>query len=104
MRIRPGVGLNITRHVPPAGAEIDGVKYPGGTRVALNGWVLHRDRGVFGEDAEQFRPERWTEADEKAAKAMERSMYQVNSHYLASLYMSLRNANDFSSEVDRIFV
>ncbi|KAF2098777.1 cytochrome P450 [Rhizodiscina lignyota] len=76
MRMRPGVGLNITRHVPSAGAEIDGMRYPGGTRVALNGWVLHRDRGVFGEDADIFRPERWLDADEKRIKAMDRSMYQ----------------------------
>lgn len=78
MRMRPGVGLNITRHVPPHGAEIDGKKYPGGMRVALNGWVLHRDRSVFGQDADDFRPERWLEGDEKKVKAMDRSMYQVS--------------------------
>ena len=43
MRVRPAVGLNITRLVPPEGAEIDGHRLPGGTRVALNGWVLHRN-------------------------------------------------------------
>jgi len=76
MRVRPAVGLNICRHVPLGGAEIDGVKYPGRTRVALNGWVLHRDRGVFGDDADVFRPERWLEADDTKRKAMDRSMFQ----------------------------
>ena len=77
MRVRPAVGLNITRHVPPSGAEIDGQWYPGDTRVALNAWVLHQDKGVFGEDADVYRPERWLEGGETRAKAMDRHMYQV---------------------------
>ena len=74
MRIRPAVGLNITRLVPPEGSEIDGVWYPGGTRLALNGWVLHRNQAVFGRDVKVYRPERWLEGD---AKNMERFMFQV---------------------------
>ncbi|EXJ89630.1 hypothetical protein A1O3_02697 [Capronia epimyces CBS 606.96] len=65
MRVRPAVGLGIYRRVPPDGAEIDGRFYPGGVEVALNGWVLHRDRAVFGDDADDFRPERWFERDAK---------------------------------------
>ncbi|TPX13100.1 uncharacterized protein E0L32_006526 [Thyridium curvatum] len=75
MRVRPAVGLAITRVVPPEGAEIDGKMFPGGTRVAVNGWVLHRDRATFGEDADVYRPERWTE-DEEEARRMERYMFQ----------------------------
>lgn len=78
MRLRPAVGLNITRKVPPQGAEIGGAKLPGGTAVALNGWVLHRDREVFGEDAEEYRPERWLEADKEKLRNMERCMFQVS--------------------------
>lgn len=74
MRLRPAVGLNIQRYVPEGGAEIDGVRYAGGIRVALNGWVLHRDRATFGEDVDVFRPERWLASN---AKEMERHMYQV---------------------------
>lgn len=73
MRLRPAVGLNIYRHVPPEGAEIDGTFYPGGTEVSVNGWVLHRDEATWGKDAEEFRPERWLEGN---AKALERHMYQ----------------------------
>lgn len=78
MRVRPAVGLNITRLVPPEGAELDGHSLPGGTWVACNGWVLHRDRDVFGQDADDFRPERWLE-DEERSKRMERYMFQVSS-------------------------
>ncbi|KAK5637155.1 hypothetical protein RRF57_012867 [Xylaria bambusicola] len=76
MRLRPAVGLNITRYAPsPDGVEIDGRHYPAGTRLAVNGWVLHRDTEVFGQDAEFFRPERWLE-DEENARVMERYMFQ----------------------------
>ncbi|KAI0201182.1 cytochrome P450 [Astrocystis sublimbata] len=76
MRVRPAVGLNITRYAPsPDGVEIDGRHYPAGTRLAVNGWVLHRDRGIFGSDADFFRPERWLE-DEENARVMERYMCQ----------------------------
>lgn len=79
MRLRPAVGLNITRHVPKGGADIDGQWYPGGTECAVNGWVLHRDRKVFGNDAELYRPERWLEEDKERVKAMDRCMFQVRS-------------------------
>ena len=88
MRLRPAVGLNITRFVPPGGLEIDGTYVPGDVEVAVNGWVLHRDRDVFGADAERYRPERWLEGKGGAGvgggnsgakvKEMERHMYQVS--------------------------
>ena len=74
MRLRPAVGLNIQRYVPLGGALVDGLFYPGGTRVSVNGWVLHRDQATFGKDADVFRPERWLEEN---AKEMDRNMYQV---------------------------
>lgn len=77
MRVRPAVGLNIVRMIPPEGAELDGEFFPGGTTIAINGWVLHRDKGVFGEDADAYRPERWLDDMEKA-KRMDRYMFQVS--------------------------
>ena len=77
MRLQPAVGLNITRKVPPSGAEIDGCKLPAGTEVSVNGWVLHRDEGVFGRDAGVYRPERWIDVDKEKLKNMERCMFQV---------------------------
>lgn len=77
MRIRPAVGLDITRTVPPEGAELDGQFFPGGVAIAVNGWVLHRDKATFGQDAEVYRPERWL-ADVEEARRMERYMFQVS--------------------------
>jgi cytochrome P450 len=76
MRMRPGVGISMTRHVPEGGTHIDGQWYPGGTRVGVNAWVVHENKQVFGQDADIFRPERWLEAD---SKVMERHLYQVSS-------------------------
>ncbi len=95
MRCRPAVGLNITRHIPPEGAEIDGQRYPGDTRVALNAWVLHLDQGAFGKDADTYRPERWLEGGESKAKQMERHMYQFGggSHLCIGRNLALLEMN-----------
>ncbi|KAK4109835.1 cytochrome P450 [Canariomyces notabilis] len=94
MRVRPAVGLNITRLVPPEGAELDGHFFPGGTAIACNGWVLHRDKEVFGQDADDFRPERWLE-DEERAKRMERYMFQFGggSHLCIGRNLALLEIN-----------
>lgn len=78
MRLQPAVGLNITRKVPIGGAEIDGKKIPGGTEVAVNGWVLHRDPSIWGNDADVFRPERWLDVNKERLREMDRSMFQVS--------------------------
>ncbi|KAK0726559.1 cytochrome P450 [Apiosordaria backusii] len=94
MRVRPAVGLNITRLVPPEGAELDGHFFPGGTTIAANGWVLHRDKETFGQDADEFRPERWLE-DEERAKKMERYMFQFGggSHLCIGRNLALLEIN-----------
>lgn len=33
------------------------------TTVSINGWALHRNNSVFGDDADEFRPERWLDSD-----------------------------------------
>ena len=94
MRVRPAVGLNITRLVPPEGAELDGHRFPGGVAIAANGWVLHRDREVFGADADDFRPGRWLE-DEERARRMERFMFQFGggSHLCIGRNLALLEIN-----------
>jgi cytochrome P450 len=60
------------RIVPSGGATIAGHHFPGGVTVGCNPAIIHRDRGVFGEDADVFRPERWL--DEKRAKEMDKAI------------------------------
>jgi cytochrome P450 len=103
MRIRPAVGLGIYRVVPPEGANIGGQFFPGGTEVSVNGWVLHRDTEVFGDDVETFRPERWFERD---VKSMNLNMYQVGSPWdTRRQNNSMTNTNvEYSSVVGVTFV
>lgn len=58
-RLHPAIGLPLERIVPPEGAIICGQHFEGGTVVGINAWVVQRDKKVFGDDAETWRPERW---------------------------------------------
>jgi cytochrome P450 len=53
---------------------------PEGTIVGMNAWVLHRDKQVFGDDVETFRPERWLDASEEQQRLMNRSFFPVRSY------------------------
>ena len=66
----------IERVTPREGATICGHFVPGGTIVGANSWVIHRNREVFGEDVEVYRPERWLIDDGEKVKIMNRSLYQ----------------------------
>ncbi|OAL29839.1 hypothetical protein AYO20_09032 [Fonsecaea nubica] len=75
MRYHPSVSFLLERHVPKGGTVVCGTRVPEDTIVGVNAWVVHRDRKVFGDDADVFRPERWLEADEAQLKAMERAFF-----------------------------
>ncbi|KAI0022515.1 cytochrome P450 oxidoreductase [Xylariomycetidae sp. FL0641] len=63
LRTHPGVQLTMARHAPAEGMMLCGTFVPAGYRVGMNPAVVHYDRGVFGEDADVFRPQRWLEGD-----------------------------------------
>lgn len=75
-RLHPAFGFNYERVVPPGGAMISGHFVQGGVVVGVNAWVVHSDRSIFGEDVEQYRPERWLNASEDKLKEMNRTMFQ----------------------------
>ncbi|KAI1259170.1 cytochrome P450 [Xylariaceae sp. FL1019] len=62
LRIHPATGLLLERVVPKGGATLHGYFLPEDTLIGVNPWVINRDKGIFGEDAHQFRPERWIES------------------------------------------
>lgn len=60
LRMYPPVTGLLAKQVPPEGAWTDGSKFaPPGTWIAWNSWGMQRDRNIFGQDADVFRPERW---------------------------------------------
>ncbi|CAK7201920.1 hypothetical protein SEUCBS139899_004636 [Sporothrix eucalyptigena] len=73
MRLHPGVGLPLFRTVPAGGAEVAGKFFPAGVHLGVNAWVLHQNPDIFGANPAEFRPERWIDADENQARAMQQN-------------------------------
>jgi hypothetical protein len=55
--------MELPRIVPEEGMLLCGKFVPGGTSVGCSPYIVHRQKEAYGEDAEDFRPERWIEAD-----------------------------------------
>ncbi|KAK3071600.1 hypothetical protein LTR53_008337 [Teratosphaeriaceae sp. CCFEE 6253] len=51
--------MSLPRRVPEGGAIIAGHHLPGGSVAGANPWVVHRNKDVYGDDVDAFRPERW---------------------------------------------
>lgn len=77
-RIHPAVTISLPRHVPAGGAHICGQFFPAGTRVGISPHVVGRDKKLFGEDADEFRPERWIDCSYEELKAMENGCLHVS--------------------------
>lgn len=75
LRCHPAVGLPLERVVPPEGLDINGYHLPGGTIVGVSAWVIHRNKEIFGEDADHWRPCRWIEASEEEKRLMDSTLF-----------------------------
>lgn len=82
LRLHSAVGLPLWRVVPEGGVEIAGQFIPAGTNVGVNAWVAHRNREVWGSDAEEFRPERWLEAQAEAEAGNKERLQRMEAYYL----------------------
>ncbi|CAG8954438.1 hypothetical protein HYFRA_00006065 [Hymenoscyphus fraxineus] len=66
LRIHPPVGQILERIVPAQGLGLpDGREIPSGTIVGMNPWVVTRNKEIYGEDVELFRPERWLKGEDE---------------------------------------
>ncbi|KAH7139959.1 cytochrome P450 [Dactylonectria estremocensis] len=75
LRCHPAVGLTLERIVPPEGVTISGHALPGGMVVGCSAWVVHQDTEVFGNDAAEFRPERWIESSTEKRQRMNNCLF-----------------------------
>src|ERR1700761_2247291 len=66
MRLLPSITYQLLRHCPE-GQSVDNQSIPPGTRVGISPIAQNRDRAVWGDDADEFRPERWLESKERTA-------------------------------------
>lgn len=75
MRMHPGVCMLLERYVPASGLTLpDGTFIPPKTAVGINPYVAGRNESIWGEEADEFRPERWlqraAESDEDYQKRL----------------------------------
>lgn len=82
LRLHSAVGLPLWRVVPEGGVEVAGEFLPAGTNVGVNAWVAHRNKQIWGEDADVFRPERWLEAQAEADAGRKEQLQRMEGYYL----------------------
>jgi cytochrome P450 len=73
LRMFPSIVFQLLRYSPEGGLTIDGHYIPAGYPIGISPMAQNRDKVVFGEDANEFRPERWLESAERTS-----SMESVN--------------------------
>jgi cytochrome P450 len=73
LRMCAATGLPLWRVVPQGsgGVEVMGRFFPEGSEIGINTWVAHYDRDIWGDDAAEYRPERWLESSPERLKEME---------------------------------
>jgi cytochrome P450 len=70
LRLLPASALPFFREAPAKGATIEGYFIPGGTDVGLQHWAIARNPLYWGDDYDLFRPERWTDEQDKHRRKM----------------------------------
>ncbi|KAG4443116.1 hypothetical protein IFR05_001442 [Cadophora sp. M221] len=65
LRLRPSIIGQLLRHTPEGGLVIDGKFIPAKTPIGMSPLAQNRDKRVWGEDANEFKPERWLESEAK---------------------------------------
>ncbi|KAL8776865.1 MAG: hypothetical protein Q9194_002894 [Teloschistes cf. exilis] len=59
LRLSPSVSMILPRYASAGGMFIGDTWVPNHTEISANPFVLHRDKQIFGEDADDFDPDRW---------------------------------------------
>jgi cytochrome P450 len=66
LRLNPPATNLFARIAPAGGKVIDGHFVPAGTEITSQSYVVQRNKELYGEDAELFRPERWLESEKRS--------------------------------------
>ena len=64
MRLLPSITFQLPRHTPEGGLTVQGTFIPPGTTVGMSPIAQNRDPQVWGDDADEFRPQRWLESED----------------------------------------
>lgn len=82
LRMHPSLCMPLERVTPPEGATVCGVELPPRTIVGLMAPLVNRNKDVFGEDADEFHPERWLGTDMEHLKLMDRTFFSVSRDHM----------------------
>ncbi|KAK3331258.1 benzoate 4-monooxygenase cytochrome P450 [Apodospora peruviana] len=63
LRVFAPASMGLPRVVGDGGLTIGGRTIPKGTTVSISVWVIHHSKEIWGEDAREFKPDRWLRED-----------------------------------------
>lgn len=101
VRLHPPFSLPLERVAPEGGVVICGRHFPQGTCIGMNPYVVNRHRPTFGEDADEWRPERWLVEDAAERKKMENGIMTV-SLLFPVVFVPFRDRTD-PSQATKVF-
>ncbi|KAF2837252.1 cytochrome P450 [Patellaria atrata CBS 101060] len=79
LRFHTPIGFGFPRVAPAGGITILDRHFPEGVTLSVNPWVIHRNKELFGDDADVFNPDRWMDAER--AKEMNKYMIPFGAGY-----------------------
>lgn len=75
LRYHPAVSMTMERIVPEGGLNLpDGSHVPAGSFVGMNPYIVGRNKSIFGEDADTFKPDRWLKQKGESEVAFQQRM------------------------------
>ncbi|RKK82857.1 hypothetical protein BFJ68_g16399 [Fusarium oxysporum] len=77
LRIHPPVVGLMSKEVPKGGDTFKGHHLPEGTKVGYCAWGIFRRPDIWGEDSNEFRPERWLDCSQDQLRLMEGTLELV---------------------------
>ncbi|KAI4129722.1 MAG: hypothetical protein LQ338_002106 [Usnochroma carphineum] len=104
LRLSPSVSMLLPRYVSPGGMYIGKTWVPDGTEISASPFVLHRDKQLFGDDAELFNPERWL-GDVERVRLMQKYFFAFGygSRKCIGRHLAMFEAQKFCMQLFRDF-
>lgn len=109
MRLNPSFQGQFSRVSPEGGGVggggglevLPGVVVPGGVWLSVNTYISQRDKNIFGEDAEEFKPERWLPIGGDRYRTMSKylSVFGYGSAACMGQHLALQKVNKTVVEV-----
>ncbi|KAF5617651.1 cytochrome P450 monooxygenase [Fusarium tjaetaba] len=76
-RMHPAVGVPLERLTQSGYKLPNGVQVPEGTIVGISAWVIHRNTKIFGEQVDQYVPERWLQQPGESISTFDERIKQM---------------------------